>query len=81
MSPNPKIPTPLCAVIDCTNVGKAHPCPADGGSHGHGRIHYTYCGDHGVADMADLTVEGLLDEHRLDWTGSTRFSRAKGGRS
>jgi hypothetical protein len=31
----------------------------------------------GAADALDVTVQELLDLHRLDWSGSTRFSRAK----
>ena len=36
-------PSPLCAVEGCPLIGKPHSCPADGGSHGHGMIHYEHC--------------------------------------
>jgi hypothetical protein len=54
-------PVPLCAVAGCTNVGKAHRCPADGADHHHGRIHYTYCGDHGLTFRDDWHL--ICDEH------------------
>jgi len=40
--PSPR-PSPLCAVLGCVSPGRAHTCPADGTSHGHGRVHYEHC--------------------------------------
>jgi len=54
-------PVPLCAVAGCTNVGKTHRCPADGELHSHGRIHYTYCGNHGLMFREDWSL--ICDEH------------------
>jgi hypothetical protein len=38
-----RAPIPVCAVVDCPEVGHRHTCPADGAAHGHGRIHYEDC--------------------------------------
>lgn len=54
-------PPPVCAVVDCANVGKRHECPADGELHSHGRIHYTYCGYHGLTFRDGWHL--ICDEH------------------
>ena len=33
----------ICAVRNCRESGTPHTCPADGASHGHGKIHYEAC--------------------------------------
>ncbi len=57
----PQQPPPVCGVVDCTNIGKANRCPADGERHSHGRIHYTYCGDHGLTFREGWHL--ICDEH------------------
>lgn len=68
----PQQPPPICAVVDCTNVGKAHRCPADGEPHSHGRIHYRYCGDHGLAFRDGWHL--ICDEHLAICVAARRAS-------
>lgn len=72
-----KRPGPVpCAVAGCTHEGKAFDCPADGASHGHGRIHYSDC--HSDLVFKPNTWLLICDEHYRICADARRAWEARG---